>query len=249
MGSTRRWFGFPCFPLVLAVLAVAGTPPAARARGGGWSVEVGLATRAVAGFGRLSGTMQPIGGGGDIDLHVVHDRGGLGARAVYGTSGLKKRSADLLTSSGNSVSCDLWQTIQWWAVGPSWSLPLGTGRVEAYAVGGMAWSSREVQPTSSSFWSDPPASSAVGFPGQRESPPTAIVLAGWVGASPRIQLWRFGLRVEAGAEVQLAGSGSFWETPAFVSAGGETVERTRRTPMNTAALRLGLDFVAWSGRR
>jgi hypothetical protein len=241
--------------LILSVLIVlACAPSAARAREDGWHLEFGFGARPVFAFGGQFDALGPHGGG-EGDIHLVRNSGGLGARLESGGIGLHSRTVEILgipffATEPVPLSVVLEQDVSWGAVGPSWYFPLRRGRVEAYVLAGLVQTVTSVhEPESDSEWLSWPPSWPYGLPtgGESDQAPLVIVGGSWSGG--RARLWRFGFGFEVGAELQMTGRAPVLDNPPVQFDGARYVLRTRSVAMNCAALRVGFNCLGYSRKR
>jgi hypothetical protein len=238
----------------LAILAIACAPGAARARDAGWHVELGFNGRLRYGFSSLSDVVDREGGA-DIDVHIVRRTGGLGVRLESGFGGLKEERADILgllwlQEGPTPQLVTFGQSLDWWAVGPSWSFPLRRGRVDVYVLGGSAYIDRYVStPEYGSGYFAYEPTWVYGLPKGGESAEVPIFIAGTSWSGGRVRVWRLGFGAEIGCELQVAGKGVIWDHPPVALDGSQYLPRTRSVTMSAAALRLGINYVGWMRKR
>jgi hypothetical protein len=169
----------------------------------------------------------------DMDVHVLPGSGGAGLRAVAGTCAFGSEDVKVAGTfipgwpvSGPYLTM---QTMSWFALGPSWSIPRAENRTELFVmVGAASTEGSGVGPLVSMSGSQPGSTKTwIGIGG-----------AVWVH---RLARSRFAL--EVGGELQAGGRGVFWDSPPIVPNGaGSYLFRTRKASIGGAALRCGLNF-------
>jgi hypothetical protein len=163
---------------------------------------------------------------------LVPEGRGFGLRTAAGLQLLQtqKMLTDGVTYNGIGTQPGMFETSQnfWWAaVGPSWSRPLGSGRLDLYLMGGKAIA----KATSSGAWTN---SSNVGSDPGSSHVSLALAGATW---SPHHS------RAELGAEFFANSPAAFWDNPAVtVDLAGNHVKQTLTTSITGIAIRAGFRF-------
>jgi hypothetical protein len=208
-----------------------GDPPAQAAT---LHPELGFAVRGLLGLGDLGSVSKP-SLGGDAALRLGRG-GGLGLRAAAGLHSLER---DKIPTGGTNIfgSPNTFSTSQdiWWAaIGPAWSRPVGSGRVDFYLMAGRA----HANASSSGEWID---NSYLNI--TRGSDPgathvsLAVVGAAW--SPPRGPLGT----IELGAELFAGGRAAFWANPpAVVDSAGNHVRQSRTAQITGVVFRAGFRF-------
>jgi hypothetical protein len=215
-----------CLALLLCLHGVA---VGSRASAEGLHPELGVAASGVLNLGDL-GTVSRFGVGGDIALHLVPDRQGLGVRAGGGVQFLQghKIPTDEVIFNGIGTQPATFEASQdyWWiGIGPSWSAPLGSGRVDFYLLAGRALA----KATSTVAWSN-----TIGADPGSTSASLLVLGAAW---SPR------GSKFELGSQLFAGGSAAFWnDPPVVVDGAGNHVLQGTTASITGIAFRMGYRF-------
>jgi hypothetical protein len=227
--------------LVAALALCAGLP--GRALAAKYHLESSLGLRMLVGAGDLGGVASP-SVGGSLDFDLVNESGGLGVRAALG--GQAFAGDEVTTSASLGLFGYTWdfsdtytttQGITLATIGPNWTIPHRNGRTELYLMVGTAESDASGMGVLYNTHGDEPGSRS-----------TWAAIAGAEYVVPlETRMKKTPLLFEAGGELLMGGTGTFWGSPPIVSDGsGGYVYRTRDASLAGFMLRVGLGF---RGRR
>ena len=218
-----------CLALVLCLAACAGGSPAQAA---GVHTELAVAGSGLLGLGDLREVSKP-SIGGEAALHLVRDGGGLGLRAAAGLQLLERHKIPtgeviyngIGTQPGSVVAS---QNVLWLAIGPAWSRPVGSGRVDLFLMGGKAIA----KASSSGAWSNTSGAD----PGSTR---VSLAVAGATWSPPPIGKGT----IELGAELIVGGRAAFWDNPPAVAdnAGNHRLQ-SRTASITGIVIRAGYRF-------
>ena len=221
-----------CTARLALVLCLAAGTAGSPAHGAGVHPELGFAANALLGLGELATVSQP-SMGGEAALQVVRDGGGFGLRAAMGLQLLQSHTIPtgeeifngIATQPGKFVAG---QHILWLAIGPAWSAPVGSGRLDLYLMAGKA----NAKASSSGAWIN-----TVGAdPGSSH---TSLVVAGATGSLPPSGSGT----IEIGTEFFVGGRAAFWDNPPAVADGsGNHLLQSRTASITGILMRAGYRF-------
>ena len=207
-------------------LSIALCLAATSANAGDLHTEFGLGMNGFLGLGEPA----TVGYGWDATLNLVREDGGLGLRAAGGLQLLEAHEVGtgevIFNGTGTQESKFIAnQSFLWLAVGPEWSTPVGTGRIDYYLMVGKA----NVNATSSGTYFNVGGSD----PGTSH---TSLMVTGATWSFPRGQ-------AELGAELFASGNAALWDDPPIVSDGaGNYVTQERTASITGIAIRLAVHF-------
>ena len=222
-----------CIALMLGIATSPGFSPAHAA---GLQPEFSLGYKGLLPFGDLA-TVTGWGYGGDAAFSMVRDGGGLGVRAAAGLEILEGHTINtgepnFAPYGGGEGKFEASQSMWWVAIGPAWSRPAKSGRVDFYLMAGKA----RVNASNSGGW--------INMAGT--APGASRVWLGVLGTS-----WSPGNgRIELGAELHAGGSAAFWDDPpALEDSAGNHVLQSKSAAITGIMLRVGRRFGSYSGQK